>query len=361
MNPIKHLLAIHRVWGLQLNKYYDQLLSFFGSWEELWRSKKPPEELAIPAPLWDKLQEAKKSIEPDSLVAELREKGLGIIIREHQHYPRLLLQITNIPCILYYCGRLSLLKEDSLAVVGSRNATPYGLQQSRDICRELAANGLVIVSGMARGIDAAAHVGALEAKDGGTIAVLGCGVDIIYPRENTKLYHRLQEEGLLISEFPIGTAPLPYFFPIRNRIISGLSRAVFIVEAQAKSGTLITCDYALEQGKDVYALPGPVTSPNSIGTVRLIQNGAKAVIHAGDILEDLGYSFGECLFAKQKENRKAISSTEKKILNRLGWEPVHLDILLADFAETASLYQDLLTLELKGLIKQLPGKYYIRI
>lgn len=326
----------------------------------MWRSKKLPEHLEIPGQLWDKLQETKRRVEPESIEAGLEEKGVGVITREHKHYPHLLLQITNIPCILYYCGRLSLLNETSLAVVGSRKATAYGLQQSLRICRELAANGLVITSGMARGIDASAHEGALAAK-GGTIAVLGCGVDIIYPRENSKLYHRLKNDGLIISEFPTGTAPLPYYFPIRNRIISGISQALFVVEAQAKSGTLITCDYALEQGKDVFALPGPVTSPNSIGTLGLIQNGAKLVIHAGDILEDLGYSFGESLFSKQEENRKSISSLESKILDRIGWEPTQLDTLLTEFSSTATIYQDLLCLELKGLIKQLPGKYYQRV
>lgn len=356
---IKYLLAIHRIWGLYLNKCYTSLLSFYGSWEEVWHSKKLPPQIDIPQELWEKLQEGKKTVEPQQLESELREKGFGFITRDQDAYPRLMLQIANVPCILYYCGKLSLLTKNALAVVGSRKATAYGLAQAHTICRELAEHGLIITSGMARGIDSAAHEGALAAK-GGTIAVLGCGLDVVYPRENAKLYLKIKEEGLLLSEYPLGTKPLPYLFPIRNRIISGISQGLFVVEARAKSGTLITCDYALEQGKDIFALPGPVTSPNSIGTLRLIQNGAKTVIHSGDILEELGYGFRESLFLEQEDMKKSISSSEKKVLDRLGWEPIHIDALLDNFSGTQTVYQDLLCLEIKGLIKQLPGKYYLR-
>jgi len=357
---IKYLLAIHRAWGLHLNKYYLQLLDIFSSWEEVWRTKSLPGETELPAFLWDKLQQEKKRVQPERIMEELERKGIGVLRRDEPGFPSLLLQIANVPCILYYCGKPELLARDSLAVVGSRKATPYGLRQAKSISNELARQGLVITSGMARGIDAAAHRGALEGG-GDTIAVLGCGVDILYPRENARLLQQVKETGLVVSEYPPGTEPFHYNFPIRNRIISGLSLAVFVVEAQAKSGTLITCDFALEQGKDIFALPGPVTSPNSMGTMRLIQNGAKLVIHPGDILEELGYEFKERLFSVKDEITKTVSSMEKKVLDLIGWEPVHIDVLLAQGGSMATLYQQLLLLEMKGLIKQLPGKYYVKI
>lgn len=355
-----YLLAIQKVLGLHLNKYYLPLLAAFGSWEEVWRAKKIPEQVELPDYLWDKLRLEKQLINPELIAKELRQKGIGVITRENAQYPDLLRHIANAPCILYYCGRLSLLNKTSLAVVGSRRATAYGLSQARHLSAELAKHGLVITSGMARGIDTAAHQGALEGG-GDTIAVLGCGLDVPYPRENSGLLQRIKEKGLVISEYPPGTAPLNYNFPIRNRIISGISQAVFVVEAQARSGTLITCDFALEQGKDIFALPGPVTNPNSIGTLRLIQNGAKLVIHSGDILEEMGYGIIESLFSRKDEITRSISSKEKAVLDKIGWEPVHIDSLLSDAASAAQIYQDLLVLEIKGLVKQLPGKYYTKI
>lgn len=343
-----------------MNKFYVPFLAAFGTWEEVWKAKKAPDKLELPEYLWDRLQQEKRQLDPARLAEELALKGIGVINRDDPSFSRLLLQIANVPCILYYCGKLSLLKQPALAVVGSRRATAYGLKQAQDMSCELARHGLLITSGMARGIDAAAHEGALQAG-GGTIAVLGCGVDVTYPRENSSLLQKIKEHGLIISEYPPGTAPLQYNFPIRNRIISGISQAVFVVEAQAKSGTLITCDFALEQGKEIYALPGPVTSPNSMGTLRLIQNGAKLVIHPGDILEELGYEFKQSLFSEKEEITRNISSTEKRVLDWIGWEPVHIDTLLARADSAAQLYQELLLLEIKGLVKQLPGKYYIKI
>jgi DNA processing protein len=167
---------------------------------------------------------------------------------------------------------------------------------------------------------------------------------------------------LVISEYPPGTRPLSYNFPIRNRIISGLSEGVFIIEAQAESGSLITCDYALEQGKDVFALPGPVTSPNSIGPLRLIQQGAKIVIYPQDILEELGYEYTESVYNKQKDKLKDIEEKEKEIYDNVAWEPVNIDkLIIRSNQKQEEVVGILLELELKGLIKQLPGKYYVRV
>ena len=310
--------------------------------------------------MWEKFIYERKSVEPNELPEKMTQQGIKITSRSDPEFPRLLLQISNIPCILYYIGDVLLLRENMLAVVGARKATFYGLQQARLMAKELAAQGLVIVSGLARGIDAAAHEGALEAGRP-TAAVLGCGVDIPYPRENKSLYRRVAENGLLVSEFFPGTPPARVNFPVRNRIISGISLGVFVVEARARSGSLITSDCALEQGREVFALPGPVTSPNSIGPLRLIQCGAKLVISPEDILEELGYSFNYNLFEQRQEKAQDLAEEEKRLLERLGWEPVHLDGMLRECICGQEIYRLLVNLEIKGLIRQLPGKYYVRV
>lgn len=345
---------------MNLNKYFDLLPQYFGSWEEAWKSRQAPQGLGISSVLWEKYLKEKSQIAPLLLKEELQKKGIKIITKYDPLFPKLVLQIQPLPCILYYCGNPALFNSNSLAVIGSRKATQYGLSQAVLMSSQLAGYGLTIVSGLARGIDSAAHQGALDAG-GNTVAVLGSGLDVVYPRENARLYQEIKEKGLVVSEYPPGTGPLKQNFPIRNRIISGMSRGVFVIEAQAASGTLITCDYALEQGKDVFALPGPVTSPNSIGTLRLIQQGAKLVIYPEDILEELGLSFKQELFAGQKKKAQQISLAEKQVLDFFCWEPVHIDKLLADHADVESLFESLASLEIKGLIKQLPGKYYVRI
>ena len=325
----------------------------------MWESEKYPNDIGISTEAWLKFQVEKKALDPGRVFEEMLQKGIGMITRIQPEFSNLLLQISDIPCILYYCGDISLLNKDSLAIVGARKASFYGLNQAKQLAAELSGHGLVITSGMARGIDSAAHEGALLA-DGKTIAVLGSGLDIPYPRENIALFKRICEAGLAVSEYPLGTQPIPRNFPIRNRIISGISIGVFVVEAQAKSGSLITCDYALEQGKEVFALPGPVNNPASIGTLRLIQNGAKLVIYAEDILEELGRGFNNTLFAQRNGKTTQIDPEEKGVLSQLYWEPVHIDALIEKL-KNPGLFTILLNLELKGLIKELPGKYYVRL
>ncbi len=245
-------------------------------------------------------------------------------------------------------------------MVGARKASAYGLKQALYMAGELASQGLVITSGLARGIDAMAHRSALE-QDGDTIAVLGSGLDVLYPKENRELFSQICDKGLVISEFPPGTPPVNMNFPIRNRIISGISAGVFVIEAKARSGSLITCDCALEQGKDIFALPGPVTSPNSIGPLRLIQNGAKLVLYPADILEEMGCEYQQEMFIQRERKVHSITKKDKEILKQLSWEPLHLDTLLEKNKYSSDIHGILLNLELKGLIKQLPGKFYIRI
>lgn len=201
-------------------------------------------------------------------------------------YPQALKEIYDPPITLYAKGNLSILGEKSIAIVGCRDATRYGLNMAQKLSYDLAKNNIVIVSGLARGIDNMAHYGALKA-DGKTIAVLGCGVDICYPRENVETYKQILEKGLVLSEYIVGTPPEAGNFPARNRIVSGLSNGVLIVEAKEKSGSLITGDFALEQGRELYVVPGNINSSQSGGTNSLIKQGAKVVTKAEDVLEDM--------------------------------------------------------------------------
>jgi DNA processing protein len=360
-HDLKYILAFHKIFRMSLNKYFLSLYEHYGSFEEAWRCLDFSPEIGISEKYRELFLQMKKTIVPQELEEQYYRSGISVLTRLDENYPDSLLQISNIPCILYYCGHFSLLKKNSLAIVGSRTATTYGLKQAHLMAEELSEHGLVIVSGMARGIDAAAHQGALL-KDGGTIAVLGSGLDIIYPRENTKLFKQISEQGLVISEYPLGTKPENYNFPIRNRIISGLSLGVFVIEARARSGSLITCDLALEQGKEVFALPGPVISPNSIGALRLIQQGAKLVIYPQDILEELGYEYQTSVYNKQKEIVKDLEGQAKTILDGISWEPVSVDLILEkNLQNQEEVLRILLELELQGLIRQLPGKYYVRV
>lgn len=338
-----------------------RIIEVYGSFEEAWRCHSFAPETGIPNKYIEIFKSLKKTINPHFWEEEYYRKGIGVLTRLDQNFPDFLLQISNIPCILYYCGDYTLLKKESLAIVGSRSATVYGLKQARLMAEELSQNGLVIVSGMARGIDAAAHQGAL-AKNGGTIAVLGSGINVPYPRENFKLFKEISEKGVVVSEYPLDTKPESYHFPIRNRIISGLSLGVFVIEAKAHSGSLITCDLALEQGKEVFALPGPITSANSIGSLRLIQQGAKLVIYPQDILEELGYEYKTSVYNQQKVVITDLDEQAKQILKSISWEPINIDFILDKNLQNRELtLRILLELELQGLIKQLPGKYYVRI
>jgi DNA processing protein len=256
----------------------------------------------------------------------------------------------------------TLLPADKLAVaiVGSRKPSPYGLLVAEKLAKDLAAVGITVISGMARGIDTAGHKGAL-AGSGRTVAVLGCGPDVIYPRENKRLMENIAENGAVISEYPLETAPEPWHFPARNRIISGLSLGTVVVEAAEKSGALITADFALEQGRDVMAVPGSIASALSRGPHRLIRQGARLVEGAGDIIDELGL---EKIFPVPEEDsggKVKMSAEEEALYGLLSLEPVHLD----DLIERTGLSPQkamaaLMYLEIKGLARQMPGKLYVR-
>jgi len=267
-------------------------------------------------------------------------------------YPQALLNIPDPPLLLYVKGRLDLLNTASLAIVGSRNATTQGLRNAEAFAKSASEAGLSVVSGLAQGIDAAAHRGGLQAA-GASVAVVGTGLDKVYPASNRELAHQLAQQGCIVSEFPLGTPPLPANFPRRNRIISGLSLGCLVVEASLQSGSLITARMALDQGRDVFAIPGSIHSPQSKGCHSLIKQGAKLVESAQDILEELGY---------HHQPIAADPSTEHPLFDHLGFDPVDTETLSQRSGLTvAELSAILLRLELEGAIAPLPGGRYQRI
>ena len=292
------------------------------------------------------------------------KKGYKIVTMSDTDYPPLLLQIPDPPPFLYVFGSLKG-SFKNIAVVGSRNATEYGISTTRRLCRDLALLNMTIVSGMAIGIDSAAHQGALTGK-GNTIAVLGSGLEIVYPAENRKLFHRIAENGAVISEFPLLTEPEPHNFPIRNRIISGISLGTVVVEATKRSGSLITARLAAEQNREVFAIPGSIHSFKSTGTHTLIKQGAKLVEHAQDIMEELSYIIG-APHEKDKtghgimERTSQLSSEESIVFEAIGAYPVHIDDLSRKLSiKPGKLSSILLQLELKGIVHQSPGKLFSR-
>lgn len=311
----------------------------------------------------------------DSIMRQIEamdKSGIKIITFQDELYPANLLNIFDRPVFLYVKGTLS--REDiPLAVVGSRRASTYGKYTTERMSRELALQGVTIVSGMARGIDTCAHRGALSVS-GRTIAVLGCGLDVIYPPENKILYSAIPQNGAVISEFPPGTEPLPFNFPARNRIISGMSYGVLVVEAGEKSGSLITARLAMEQGRDVFAIPGAIDSASSRGANSLIKQGAKLVETIDDILEDIipqveNYQARQSIPGRDTQaaktpvqvvkNTVALSGVEKSIAGILLSGEMHADDIIAAIKLAPSVVMStLIAMELKGFIEQHPGKLF---
>jgi DNA processing protein len=287
--------------------------------------------------------------------AALKRSGAKIVKLNSPDYPRLLLQIPDPPPFLYLKGEL-LSSETAIAIVGSRRASGYGISTTEKMARGLARHGITVVSGMARGVDAAAHRAAL-AEGGRSIGVLGCGVDLVYPAENRKLFEEMSSKGALVSEFSMGTKPLAENFPRRNRIISGLCRGVLVVEAAEGSGSLITAQCALEQGRDVFAIPGNIHSSTSRGANRLIKDGAKLVESIEDIIEEMPHKLREKDPAPI--SGLTFSPREAALLSRLSASPVHIDEIVVKCALTVSeVSAILLRLELNGVITQHAGKQF---
>ena len=297
--------------------------------------------------------------------AKAESLGVRIIDILHSEYPPLLREIFDPPLVLYLKGKAWNPDLPQVAMVGTRRPTGYGLNCAERVAEDLSSRGLVITSGMARGIDAAAHRGAL--RGGATFAVFGCGLDTIYPRENRKLAEILEEKGALLSEFPLGTPPSPENFPIRNRIIAGMALGVVVVEAAEYSGSLITARIAIDNNREVFAVPGNITSPNSFGPHVLIRQGARLVAGWQDVIEELPHPIREKILLPLVAEMQAppapeLEGMEKKVWDLLSLqEAVSIDTLLAKLPSNMSeVYSSLLGLENLNLIRELPGKKFIR-
>lgn len=339
----------------------NSLISFLGSAEGVWLANEKvlrsvPD---IPPKVITALIDKRKKLNPDAEIEKLNKSGIKVISLDDSEYPPALRQIFDPPKILYLRGNTEVLTKPMFAIVGARKASHYGLTVAEHIAGELAKVGLCIVSGMARGIDTSAHKGALGVGKP-TVAVLGCGVDVVYPRENKGIMDKIIENGAVISEFPLGTAPMAGNFPQRNRVISGLAKGIMVVEAADKSGSLITADFALEQGRDVFAVPGQITNPLNKGAHRLIKQGAKLVEEARDVLEELGYdvSFLEQHGPKPEED---LTGNEKMIYNIISDVPISSETIIDKAGLSSSeVLSSLLMMEMKGVVKQLPGQCYVR-
>lgn len=290
------------------------------------------------------------------------QPGNSIVTLADAEYPRSLLEIPDPPLLLYVKGRAALLEADAVAVVGSRNATAQGIRNAEQFSEVLSLAGLCISSGLAAGIDAAAHQGALRGP-GSTIAVIGTGADIVYPARNRGLAHLIADGGCIVSEYSLGTPALANNFPRRNRIISGLAKGVLVVEAAAQSGSLITARMAAEQGREVFAIPGSIHSPLSKGCHQLIRQGAKLVDSAQDILEELQLQDASSIPAMVRPDfAESGIAAEAGLLQQLAYDPVHMDVLAGRTGlDIASLTAELLALELNGQLESLPGGFFRRL
>lgn len=371
----KYWVALNMVPGVGAVTFR-KLLNAIGSPEQVFAAA-PAQLKAIPG-ISEKVVQHITQFNVSDLVQKefeaITRRQVSLLTWDDVSYPQALKTIFDPPPVLYLRGNPLQPHDIMVAVVGSRKATTYGRTTAEKLCSELALKGVTIVSGMARGIDSAAHKGALKAG-GKTIAVLGCGVDVVYPPENEKLYAEIIEKGTLLSEFPMHTKPDRGNFPSRNRIISGMCLGTVVVEAGIESGALITADMALEQGRDVFAVPGNINSPSSQGTNRLIKQGAALVEHADDILQVLSLPIARDL--NQIASDTAIqpelpftpsvpppdlTGDEQCLYNLLSTQPMHIDELtIQSHLPSGTVSALLMMLEMKNVIRQLAGKMFVRV
>jgi DNA processing protein len=335
-----------------------RLLDYFGDLESAWSA--PSAELSR-AGLDQRAVEALTSrrgrIDLEAESSKLARLGVALVTLDDPSYPERLRQIYGPPIVLFVRGELRPTDDLAIAIVGTRRASPYGRQAAERISTDLVTGGATIVSGLARGIDTCAHRAALDAG-GRTIAVLGCGVDVNYPAENARLSGEIVERGAIVSEYPLGTPPDAANFPARNRIVSGLTRGTVVVEAGETSGALITARFAADQGREVFAVPGGIFSPQSRGTNRLIQEGAKLLTSGRDVLDELHLE----TVGRQLELRDLLPAdeVERAILRLLGPEPRHVDdITRASDLSAAQVGATLTMLEIKGLARHVGGMSYV--
>ncbi|SPF54926.1 DNA protecting protein DprA [Candidatus Desulfosporosinus infrequens] len=342
-----------------------RLIAYFGSAVKAWEAPQSTYLQVANQEKWlGEILKVRKNIDPREIGDALSKQGIKLITPDETNYPLLLAELADAPPLLYYRGHLQG-DAEVLAFVGSRQATTYGKSAARVLARDAVAKGFVIASGLARGIDTAAHQGALDSK-GVTWAFLGCGLDRIYPTENWKLAEDILARGALISEFRPGTPPKASHFPARNRLISGCSSGVVVVEAAERSGALITVDFALEQGREVFAVPGPIFSPVSRGPHHLIRQGAKIVEGIEDICNELP-AWSKHVSQISYNSERSPQETEfhggtdhMSILQQLSDVPLHIDqITIHSTLPVATISLALLELQLGGKVTQLPGQHYV--
>ncbi len=338
---------------------FRRLLSTFGLPERVFAAPRSALAKVVKPQIAEAIAGRQRGAELESALQWLSLPNNHLLTLADADYPRQLLDISDPPPIIYVKGRRELLNQPAVAIVGSRNATPQGARNAREFATALSSAGLSIVSGLALGIDAAAHEGGLDGAIGSSIAVLGTGLDIIYPKRNREIALRLAKDGVIVSEFALGTPPIAANFPRRNRIISGLSRGVLVVEAAQDSGSLITAQVAAEQGRDVFAIPGSIHSPLSRGCHKLIKQGAKLVETAQDVLEELRWTVSDTTRTPGIENDRA---EHPAWLAAMGDAPVSMDVLAARTGlQAAELAAKLMEAELQGLVATIPGGLYQRI
>ncbi len=358
MSHRKYWICLSRVPGIGPSRL-QRLIEHFGDARLAWEARDADLLAAgLDQSVVENLVAARRRLDPDAELERLWKAGAKAVTLADPEYPRLLREVEGAPPVLYVKGELGPEDELAVAVVGTRSPTAYGRQAARMLAAELARYSVTVVSGLALGIDTEAHRAALAAG-GRTVAVLGSGIDRIYPSENRQLAGRIAERGALVTDYPLGTRPDAFNFPNRNRIISGLSLGTVVVEAGARSGALITAAFALEQGRDVFAVPGPITSPKSDGTNGLIRQGARITTGVADILEELNLHIVEGV--RPEEPLPDVDGEERLVLSHLAYEPIHIDELCRSLGLPAGKVGGLLALlELKGLVSQVGPMAYVR-
>lgn len=336
------------------------LLDTFGDAQQAWTaSSHALRQAGLSDKLVENLERLRADVSLERVWEDIQSRGIDVLTWEDEGYPTRLRDVDNAPPVLYLRGTINSDDDWAVAIVGTRRATSYGRQVTEKIARELAHNGVTVVSGMARGIDGVAHRAALDAG-GRTLAVLGSGVDRIYPPEHRRLAEDIISQGALVSDYPPGTPPEGRNFPPRNRIIAGLSLATVVVEAGKRSGALITSDFALEQGREVFAVPGSVLAPQSRGPNRLIQQGAHPLLHPKEILETLELS----MLTEQRQARTVLPSnpSEAQIFDVLGYESLHVDeIQVQTGMPIEEVTATLAMMELKGMVRKVGGMRYMAV
>ena len=351
-------LGFHLVPGIGATRLA-RLVDYFGSLERAWNAT--PVALrasGLGERALDSLVTTRSRLSLDDEMLRVERAGVHLLTLADDNYPRLLREITSPPTVLYVRGSLTPEDENAVAIVGTRRVTSYGREMSRRFGMELAVSGVTVVSGLARGVDGIAHAAALDAG-GRTIAVLGCGLDTIYPPEHRALAERIVEHGALVSEFSLGTTPEAANFPVRNRIISGLSLGIVVIEAPMKSGALITSNFAGDQGRTVFAVPGSALSNASAGTIQLLLDGATVAANVNDVLSALELGTRQV----EMETRQLLPSTEleRTLLLQLTGEPKHIDeIALETGFHIGTLSAQLLQMQLKGLVRNVGTQHYVR-